>query len=97
MINKEEVKHIAKLARLGLTEPEIEKFQKELSSILDYIEKLKGVDIKNVEPTSHTLKIENVSREDVVKKLDIEKVKKLIKAFPERKNTFLKVKSIFRN
>lgn len=96
MISKEEVKHIAKLARLGLTEPEIEKFQKELSSILDYIEKLKEVDIKNVEPTSHTLKIENVFREDVAKKLDIEKVKKLIKAFPERKNTFLKVKSIFR-
>lgn len=96
MISKEEVKHIAKLARLGLTEPEIEKFQKELSSILDYIEKLKEVDIKNVEPTSHTLKIENVSREDVAKKSDIEKVKKLIKAFPERKNTFLKVKSIFR-
>lgn len=96
MISKEEVKHIAKLARLGLTEPEIEKFQRELSSILDYIEKLKEVDIKNVEPTSHTLKIENVFREDVAKKLDIEKVKKLIKAFPERKNTFLKVKSIFR-
>ncbi len=96
MISKEEVKHIAKLARLGLTEPEIEKFQRELSSILDYIEKLKEVDIKNVEPTSHTLKIENVFREDVAKKLDIEKVKKLIKAFPERENTFLKVKSIFR-
>lgn len=96
MISKEEVKHIAKLARLGLTEPEIEKFQKELSSILDYIEKLKEVDIKNAEPTSHTLKIENVFREDVAKKLDIEKVKKLIKAFPERENTFLKVKSIFR-
>jgi len=96
MISKEEVKHIAKLARLGLTEPEIEKFQKELSSILDYIEKLKEVDIKNVEPTSHALKIENVFREDTVLKSDIEKVKKLIKAFPERENTFLKVKSIFR-
>lgn len=96
MISKEEVKHMAKLARLGLTEPEIEKFQKELSSILDYIEKLKEVDIKNVEPTSHALKIENVFREDTVLKSDIEKVKKLIKAFPERENTFLKVKSIFR-
>jgi len=96
MISKEEVKHIAKLARLGLTEPEIEKFQKELSSILDYIEKLKEVDIKNVEPTSHALKIENVFREDTVLKSDIEKVKKLIKAFPEREKTFLKVKSIFR-
>lgn len=96
MISKEEVKHIAKLARLGLTEPEIEKFQRELSSILDYIEKLKEVDIKNVEPTSHALKIENVFREDTVLKSDIEKVKKLIKAFPEREKTFLKVKSIFR-
>lgn len=49
MITKEEVQHIAKLARLGLTENEIEKFRKELSSILDYVEKLKEVDVSGVE------------------------------------------------
>ncbi len=94
MISKEEVKHIAKLARLGLTEKEIEKYQKELSSILDYIEKLKEVDVSNVEPTSHSIKIENITREDETnKKENIEK--KLIDLMPEIKEDYLKVKSIW--
>ena len=66
MITKKEVEHIAKLARLGLTDKEIEKYQKELSSILDYIEKLKEVDTKDVEPTSHSVKLDNVMREDKI-------------------------------
>ena len=68
MIKKEEVKHIAKLARLGLTEKEINEFRKELSSILDYIEKLKKVDVVGVKPTSHPFKVENVTRRDEAKK-----------------------------
>jgi len=57
MISKEEVKHIAKLARLGLSDKEIGEFQKELSKILNYIEKLKEVDISNVKPTSHSIQV----------------------------------------
>jgi len=64
MISEKEVKHIAKLARLGLTGKEIKKFQKELSSILDYFEKLKEVDVSKIEPTSHSIRIENVMKED---------------------------------
>jgi aspartyl-tRNA(Asn)/glutamyl-tRNA(Gln) amidotransferase subunit C len=95
MISKKEVQHVAKLARLGLTFKEIEKFQGELSKILDYIEKLKEVDISKVKITSHPLEIENVVREDKEdKKLKIEKGK-LIKLMPEKKNGYLKVKSIF--
>jgi aspartyl-tRNA(Asn)/glutamyl-tRNA(Gln) amidotransferase subunit C len=94
MITKEEVKHIAKLARLGLTSKEIEKFQKELSKILDYIEKLKEVDISNVLPTSHSVEVENVMRSDEIdEKLKI-KNEKLIEMAPETKNGYLKVKSI---
>ena len=95
MISKKEVEHIAKLARLGLSEKEIKKFRKELSSILDYVEKLKEVDLTDVEPTFHALKIENILREDKIKEEDIETIKKLIEAFPEKKDTFLKVKSVF--
>ena len=83
MISREEVKHIAKLARLGLTEKELEKHQKEFSKILDYIEKLKEVDVSRVEPTSHTFGKENVMRKDQVSRDD----KKLI-------DGHLKVKSI---
>jgi len=94
MISKEEVKHIAKLARLGLTEKEVEKFQKELSSILDYIEKLKEVDISGMEPTSHSIKVENVIREDQVNEKLKMKNAKLMDLAPETKNGYLKTKSI---
>ena len=94
MISKQEVKHIAKLARLGLTEREIEKFQKELSSILDYIEKLKEVDISNVEPTSHSVLVENVMREDQESQKSKVKSQKLMDLAPETKNGYLKTKPI---
>ena len=96
MISKEEVKHIAKLARLGLTEKEIRKFQKELSSILDYMEKLKEVDVSIIEPTSHLIKVENVVRKDEPKEEKLEIRKKLIEMAPETKEGFLKVKSILK-
>ena len=94
MITKEEVKHIAKLARLGLTEEEITKFQRELSKILDYIEKLKEVDISKVEPTSHSILVENIMRIDEPKKEKKEIGKKLVEMAPEKKEGFLKTKSI---
>ncbi len=95
MISKEEVQHIVKLARLGLTDEEITKMQKELSAILDYIEKLKEVDIEGVEPTSHSLKIENVMREDKIQNANREAVNKMIGQVPETKDGFVKVKSVF--
>jgi len=93
MISKEEVKHIAKLARLGLAEKEIEKFRKELSSILDYIEKLKEVDVSKVEPTSHSFEVKNVMRDDQSQKSKV-KSQKLLELAPEIKEGYLKVKSI---
>ena len=98
MISSEEVKHIAKLARLGLTEQEIGKFQKELSKILDYIEKLKEVDITNIEPTSHSVLVENVMRNDEMRLngTSVNGAKKLLELAPETKNSFLKTKSILK-
>ncbi len=94
MISKQEVKHIAKLARLGLTLIEIEKFQKELSPILDYIEKLKEADVSKTEATSHSIFIENLMRKDEEKKPDGKQTQKLIDLMPEGKDGYLKVKSI---
>ena len=98
MLNKEEVQHIAKLARLGLTEKEIAKYQKELSSILDYIEKLKEVDVSDVEPTSHPIKMENVIRKDETRLngASAGEAEKLLDLMPESKDGFLKVKSILK-
>lgn len=58
------VSHVAKLANLPLKSEEKEKFEKQLSEILAYIEKLKEVDTKNVEATSQVTGLENVTRED---------------------------------
>jgi len=94
MISKEEVKHIAKLARLGLTEKEIEQLQKELSSILDYFEKLKKVDVSKIDPTTHSILVENVMREDRESLKFKVQSSKLLDLAPETKDGYLKVKSI---
>jgi aspartyl-tRNA(Asn)/glutamyl-tRNA(Gln) amidotransferase subunit C len=95
MISEKEVKHIAKLARLGLTDKEVGKYQGELSKILDYIEKLKEVEISKTEPTSHSVLVENVMRGDrETEKLKNQKTKKLLELAPETKGGYLKVKKI---
>lgn len=63
-ISKEEIEHIAMLARLSLTEEEKELFGVQLSSILDYMETLNELDTEHIEPTSHVLSLINVMRED---------------------------------
>lgn len=64
-ISKEEIEHIAVLARLSLTGEEKELFGPQLSGILGYMEQLNGLDTKDVEPTSHVLALENVMRGDI--------------------------------
>ncbi|PIP24798.1 MAG: Asp-tRNA(Asn)/Glu-tRNA(Gln) amidotransferase GatCAB subunit C [Candidatus Nealsonbacteria bacterium CG23_combo_of_CG06-09_8_20_14_all_36_12] len=94
MISEQDVKHIAKLARLGLTAKEIKKFQRELSLILDYFEKLKEVDVSKIEPTTHSILVKNIMRNDEPKSESIETRNKLIESAPDKKERFVKVKSI---
>ena len=65
---KEEVKHVANLARLAITEEEAEKFAEQLGKITDFAEQLNELDTTNVEPTTHVLPLVNVMREDVATK-----------------------------
>jgi aspartyl-tRNA(Asn)/glutamyl-tRNA(Gln) amidotransferase subunit C len=97
MIDIKEVEHIAKLARLNLTKQEKEKFQKELSLILDYIEKLKEVEVKEIKPTSHPFEIENITRKDVSKEIDEKTAKKLLGLSPFLKDSYVKVKKILKD
>jgi len=92
MISKDEVKHIAELARIGMTEKDIEKFSHDLSSILDFIEQLKEVDIEGVEPTAHITGLTNRMRDDF--QHDFENKEGIKKLFPEEKNGYDKVKSV---
>lgn len=63
-LSKEQVEHVARLARVGLTEEDIERFSHQLSDVLDYFERLKEIDVENVPPTSHTLPLHNIMRAD---------------------------------
>jgi aspartyl-tRNA(Asn)/glutamyl-tRNA(Gln) amidotransferase subunit C len=64
-ISNEEVKHVANLARLAITEEETEKMRRELDAIITFAEQLNELDTENVEPTYHVLDMKNVLREDV--------------------------------
>ena len=69
-LSKADVKHVAKLSKLNLTSKEIEKFRKQLSDIVGYVNKLKEVDTSKVTPTSQTIGLVNVLREDKLDKDD---------------------------
>lgn len=66
-LSKEEVEHVARLARLGVNEAEKESFSRQLSEILSYIGKLNELDTSKIEPTSHVLDLSNVFRDDGVR------------------------------
>ena len=96
MVSKDEVKHIAQLARLGISPEEEEKFSHDLSEILDYMKKLQKINLNDVTPTSHSLSSENVFREDEVKVTSPDVVNHLINLSPSQKGRYIKVKPIFK-
>jgi len=65
-LTREDVLHIARLARLGLTETEVEKFREQLSNILENFEILQRVDTADIPPTAQSITLQNVVREDTV-------------------------------
>jgi aspartyl-tRNA(Asn)/glutamyl-tRNA(Gln) amidotransferase subunit C len=64
MLSRDQVLHVARLARLELTEAEVERFSGELSKVLDYIELIGQLDLADVPPTSHVVDVENALRAD---------------------------------
>jgi aspartyl-tRNA(Asn)/glutamyl-tRNA(Gln) amidotransferase subunit C len=65
MIDREQVLHVAKLARLRLSDAEVERMTGELSTILEHVERMDELDLDGVEPTSHVVELQNVLRDDV--------------------------------
>ena len=99
MISKKEVKHIAKLARLGLTKKEIEKIQKDLSLILDYFNLLKEIETEKIKPTFHfaltkPYYAKDVMRKDEIKKQEPEIVNRLIEMAPKEKKGYVRTKPV---
>ena len=92
-IEKREIEKIAKLARLTIDEKESESYSKDLSSILEYFEKLNEVNTDKVEPTNNITGLENTMREDKVDQFKDQKL--LIDEAPDEDDNLIKTKSVF--
>jgi aspartyl-tRNA(Asn)/glutamyl-tRNA(Gln) amidotransferase subunit C len=91
-ISREEVEHVARLARLELTEAEKEMFTGQMDAILAYVDKLNELDTKGIIPTSHAVPMENAFREDeVTPSIGIDKA--LLNA-PDRSDNFFRVPQV---
>jgi aspartyl-tRNA(Asn)/glutamyl-tRNA(Gln) amidotransferase subunit C len=91
-LTRAEVEHVARLAHVGLTEEDLERFRTQLSQILDYFEILKRVDTEGVPPTSQALPLENVVRPDESRK-PLDQQVALANA-PARTNGYFRVRKI---
>lgn len=95
MLSKDEVKRIAQLARLEISDKEAEKYSKELSGILEFVKKLYEADTEGIEPIAHITGAKNMMREDKVIEYSKETKDGIIDNFPEKKDRFDKVKAVF--
>lgn len=92
-LTKEEVLKVAKLARINLTDKELDLFANQLASIVDYINKLRQLNTDDVEPTAHVLPLKNIFREDRAENRPKE-AELALKAAPDRQDRFFRVPAI---
>lgn len=90
-LSRDDVLKLARLARLSLTDGEVDEFSKELSEVLRYVEQLQDVDIAGLEPTSQVTGLTNVMREDTVVDYGVDR-NDLLRNVPQVQDEQLKVK-----
>lgn len=91
-ITIEEVKHVANLARLAITDGEADKFRVQLDAIIGFAEQLNELDTEGIEPTSHVLDMKNIMRKDIPEKgIPVEE---MLKNAPDHQDGFIKVPPI---
>lgn len=90
-LTREDVLKLARLARLELSDEEIEEYSVELTSILQYVEQLQSVDVDGLEPTNQVTGLTDVTREDIVKDYGY-KPADLLKNLPDQQDDQIKVK-----
>ena len=96
-LSKKDVEHVARLARLALSEEEKERYTQQLGQILTYIEKMSALDTANVAPTSHVLPLSNVWREDKLEpstSATLGSPEEILANAPESKGPLFKVKKV---
>ncbi|HNO77844.1 MAG TPA: Asp-tRNA(Asn)/Glu-tRNA(Gln) amidotransferase subunit GatC [Phycisphaerae bacterium] len=91
-LTESEVRHIAMLGRLQLSDDEIAMMTEELSAIVGYVDQLSEVDVEGVEPTAHAVNVQNVFRDDVVR--DSIGPDKALANAPQREDSFFRVPKV---
>jgi aspartyl-tRNA(Asn)/glutamyl-tRNA(Gln) amidotransferase subunit C len=92
MIDRETVEHVAKLARIGMTEEDIETFGSQLSVILENIAILQEIDVSGVSPTAHASRLQSITRPDLPEPCYPPEV--LLANAPDREDNYLKVMEV---
>jgi len=92
LIDENQVRHVAKLARLKLTDDQIKQYTSQLADILQYVQKLSSLDTENVEPTAHAVPMRNVFRDD--KAVDGIGVENVLANAPQRDGSFFAVPKV---
>jgi aspartyl-tRNA(Asn)/glutamyl-tRNA(Gln) amidotransferase subunit C len=91
-LSREEVVHIAALARMGMSEAEIEKAREQLSNIIENFDVLKEIDTTNVPPTAQSINLKNVMREDVSR--DSLTAEQVLANAPDREGELFKLRPV---
>ncbi|MBI2482637.1 Asp-tRNA(Asn)/Glu-tRNA(Gln) amidotransferase subunit GatC [Candidatus Uhrbacteria bacterium] len=94
-LTRADVLHLAKLARMTLTDTEVDHYTAQLSSVLAYIDQLQEVDVTGVDAVAHLTGLENVTREDVVHGCGAEERERILAQFPMREGDLLKARGVF--
>ena len=93
-VTKDEVKHIAKLAKLNFSDEEMVKYTEDLNKILEYVDKLNELNTENIEPLSHPMEGLNVFREDILRKSV--STEDALKNAPESTHEYFKVPKVIK-
>ena len=93
-LTKDEVRDIVLLARIGVTDDEIILYQKDLSNVLGYFEKLQEVNTNGVEEIGHITGVTDVYRSDDVIEMDDDGKEKIMDNIPNKRDSYIKVKSV---
>ncbi len=94
ILNKEKIKHIAKLSKLEFSDSEIEKFSQQLSAILEYVELLDEVDVGSVAATAQTTGLKNVARKDSPRKELPLTQEEVLSNAPKKQDGFIRTKAV---
>lgn len=92
-ISKQDIEHVAVLARIKISEKELEQFSRQLSEIIDYVERLDSASTENINLIEQISGLANVARADKIS--DSLEIGKILQNAPEKEGNFIKVKKVF--